>query len=148
MNRKISSTAFLLFLAINLSCCAKPVANQCGQNDTELIQLVATPKKFLNKKINISGEFYSFSTLSLDYKKALRSSKDFIGIILARPDHNEIPLVELKLSAPIAMFKDKNLTIKHGDKISIKGKVYGIELGEPWLEVSEIQIIDKAKDNG
>ncbi len=111
----------------------------------ELKELVAKPKDFLNKKLTIEGDFYSFSSLSLDYKKALRESKDFIGIILSRPDKKDIPLVELKISAPLELFKNEDISIDHGDKLRLNTKVYAVALGEPWLELKDLEIIKKVE---
>ena len=93
----------------------------------------------------IAGEFNSFSTLPLDYEKAMRSSKDYIGLVLSRPDQPDIPLVELKLAAALKMFKDNSINIEHGNKVILKAKVYAIALGEPWLEVDNIEV---ETDNG
>lgn len=112
---------------------------------TKLKELVAHPKKYLNKKVDIEGEFHSFSSLSLDYPKALKDSKEFIGIILSRPDEAEIPLVELKISVPLEMFKSKDISIERGDKLHLNSKVYAVALGEPWLEVKDLTIVEKAK---
>ena len=112
---------------------------------TSLKELVSSPKKFMNKKLTIEGKFHSFSSLSLDYPKAMKSSKEFIGIILSRPDQEEIPLVELKISAPVEMFKSENISIAHGDKLQLNSKVYAIALGEPWLEVKDLKILEKAE---
>lgn len=120
--------------------------NKCTAEFTELHNLILKPKDFLNKDIVIEGEFHSFSTIPLDYEKAMRSSKDFIGLVLARPDQTEIPLVELKLAAPLTMFKDENINIEHGDLVSLEAKVYAVALGEPWLEVTKIDIEKKAKE--
>lgn len=121
--------------------------NKCKFEATKLFDLVAKPKDFLNKDIVVTGEFYSFSTIPLDYEKALKSSKDFIGLILARPDQTEIPLVELKILAPLEMFKEQNINIEHGDIVSFEGKVYAVALGEPWLEITSIEIEEHVKDN-
>lgn len=110
-----------------------------------LKDLVSKPKDYLNKKVTIEGEFHSFSSLSLDYPKALKDSKEYIGIILSRPDNAEIPLVELKLSAPLEMFKDKNISIAQGDKLRLSSKVYAVALGEAWLEVKDLELLEKAK---
>lgn len=75
----------------------------------------------------------------------MKSSKEYIGIILNRPDMEDIPLVELKISVPLDMFKSKNLSIAHGDKLELNSKVYAIALGEPWLEVRDLEIVEKAK---
>lgn len=112
---------------------------------TSLKELVTEPKHFLNNKITIQGKFHSFSSLSLDYDKAMKSSKEYIGIILSRPDLEDIPLVELKISVPLEMFKSKNITIGHGDKLELNSKVYAVALGEPWLEVKDLEIIEKAE---
>lgn len=109
-----------------------------------LKDLVASPKQYLNKKIEIEGDFNSFSSLSLDYQKALKDSKEFIGIILNRPDVPEIPLVELKISVPLEMFKNDNISIEYGDKLHLTSKVYAVALGEPWLEVKSLEVIKKA----
>ena len=111
---------------------------------TSLKNLVASPKDFLNKKIDIEGEFHSFSSLSLDYPKALKDSKEFIGIILSRTDEKEITLVELKISVPLEMFKSEKISINHGDKLRLTSKVYAVALGEPWLEVKSLEILEKA----
>ena len=75
----------------------------------------------------------------------MKSSKEFIGVILSRPDQKEIPLVELKISIPLEMFKDENISIEHGDKLQLNSKVYAVALGEPWLEVRDLEIIEKAE---
>jgi hypothetical protein len=113
---------------------------------TKLKELVAQPKKYLNKKVDIEGEFHSFSSLSLDYPKALKDSKEYIGIILSRPDEAEIPLVELKISVPLEMFKSKDISIERGDKLHLNSKVYAVALGEPWLEVRDLTVVKKAKE--
>jgi hypothetical protein len=118
------------------------VSPVCLGEPVELVDLVSEPSKFLGKKIVLEGEFYSFSTLALDYEPAMRSSKDFIGLVLARPDQTEIPLVELKIAASLKSFKEKNINLEHGNKLAIKGKVYAVSLGEPWMDVEEISIID------
>jgi len=143
---KIKIIVALCFLAI-LSSASFAAKNKCKLEPTKLFDLVAKPKDFMNKEVVITGEFYSFSTIPLDYDKALRSSKDFIGLILARPDQTEIPLVELKLLAPLEMFKEQNINIEHGDIVSLEGKVYAVALGEPWLEITDIEIEEHVKDS-
>ncbi len=114
--------------------------NKCKEPSVPLKNIVAEPKKYLGKTVFIEGEFYSFSTLALDYNRAMRSSKDFIGIVLARPDKKEIPLVELKLAAPLKMFKETSLNVEHGNRVTLKAKVFAVALGEPWLDVEEIEV--------
>jgi len=117
------------------------IPSVCLGEPTELVDLVSEPAKYLGKKIVIEGEFYSFSTLALDYEPAMRSSKDYIGLVLARPDQTEIPLVELKIAAALKNFKEKNINLEHGNKLAIKGKVYAVALGEPWVDVEEISLL-------
>ena len=135
----------LLLITLMLPQQLNAVSNKCKEETVALIDLVADPKKFLGKKVVIEGEFNSFSTLPLDYAKAMRSSKDFIGLVLSRPDQQEIPLVELKLAAPLKMFKDNSINIEHGDVVILRGKVYAVALGEPWLELDSIEV---DADNG
>ncbi len=122
---------------------------QCDAPPMATYDLVASPAKYKNKHVALEGEFYAFSTLPLDYKNAMRSSKDYVGIVLTRPDHAKIPLVELKLAVPIKMFKDDEVLsgVEHGDKVRVEGKVFAVALGEPWVDVSELKIKEKiAKD--
>lgn len=113
---------------------------------TTSLNIVANPTKFLNKKVKMQATFDKFSTLGLDYEKALRASTDYIGILIQRDDvidHN-IPLSEMKL------FLSKELAEKHidldtGDKIEIIAKEFSTALGDPWLDVEKITVIKKAK---
>jgi hypothetical protein len=119
--------------------------NSCNIELTPIVDVAAEPKKFLGKTLAMEGTFYSFSTLPLDYPAAMRSSKDFIGIVLSRPDYLEIPLVELKLAVPIKKFKDDSLSgLEHGDVIQVRGKVYAVALGEPWIELDSIVVVKKS----
>ena len=140
---RISKLSILLILLLSLTQSGFAKNNTIAI--TKLQDLVGDPKGYLNKKINIEGEFHSYSSLSLDYEKAYRDPKEFIGIILSRPDEKEIPLVELKLSAPLEMFKDEDITIERGDKLRLNSKVYAVALGEPWLEIKDLEVIKKAK---
>ena len=132
----------LVFLVFTDTAVQSKIPSVCLGEPTELVDLVSEPSKFLGKKIVLEGEFYSFSTLALDYEPAMRSSKDFIGLVLARPDQTEIPLVELKIAAALKTFKDKNLNLEHGNKLAIRGKVFAVALGEPWVDVEEISLVE------
>jgi hypothetical protein len=135
---------FILMTLCVLTCGSgsSKLSSLCLGEPTKLVDLVSEPAKFLGKRIVIEGEFYSFSTLALDYEPAMRNSKDFIGLVLARPDQTEIPLVELKIAAALKTFKEKNINLEHGNKLAIRGKVYAVALGEPWLDVEEISLIE------
>jgi len=130
-----------ILLVFTLVSGSAKIPSVCLGEPTELVDLVSEPAKYLGKKIVIEGEFYSFSTLALDYEPAMRSSKDYIGLVLARPDQTEIPLVELKIAAALKNFKEKNINLEHGNKLAIKGKVYAVALGEPWVDVEEISLL-------
>ncbi len=122
----------------------KPQAQQPLK--TTSLEIVANPSKFLNKTVKMQATFDKFSTLGLDYKKAMRSSTDYIGILIQRDDvidHN-IPLSEMKL------FLKKDLAEKHidldtGDKIEIVAKEFSTALNDPWLDVENLTVIKKAK---
>ena len=114
--------------------------------NTTSLSIVNNPAKYLNKTVKIQATFDKFSTLGLDYKKALRESKDYIGILIQRDDvldHN-IPLSEMKL------FMKKDLAEKHidldsGDRIEIVAKEFSVALNDPWLDIISINVIKKAK---
>ncbi len=124
-------------------------SSHCDEPPLDTYAIVSEPLKFKGKKVILEGEFYSFSTLALDYKAAFRPSKDFVAIVLARPDHPKIPLVELKIAVPIRMFKeDESLSsLEHGDIIRLEAKVFAVALGEAWLDVSELKIKTKITKN-
>lgn len=130
-----------LFVFTNIAS-VSAFSSKCIGDPTPLVDLVSEPAKYLGKKIVLEGEFYAFSTLALDYEPAMRNSKDFIGIVLARPDHEEIPLVELKLAAPLKIFKDNSISLEHGHKVLVKGKVYAVALGEPWIDIEEFSVVE------
>ncbi len=145
MRVKLHFLNCLLLILLLVPQPALTISNKCKEEPVPLSELVSEPKKFLGKRVSISGEFHSFSTLPLDYKNAMRSSKDYIGLVLARPDQKEIPLVELKLAAPLKLFKDNSINIENGNKVTLKCKVFAVALGEPWLDVETIEV---EPDNG
>jgi hypothetical protein len=110
------------------------------------IDLVRQPEDYLGKTVQFKGVFNSFSALGLDYKKALRDSKDFISVLVLRPDVNpsfKIPLSELKLFYPRK--KSEAVTqLDAGDTVQITGTVFSTALGEPWVEISTLTIEAKA----
>lgn len=163
MNKKIIlSSIFLLFLLIFTSTISKgfcqgaqiikPQAKQAqGVNkqiplNTTALAIVSNPSKYLNKTVKIQATFDKFSTLGLDYNKALRKSNDYIGILIQRDDvidHN-IPLSEMKLFLKKDL-AEKYIDLDTGDKIEIVAKEFSVALGDPWLDVNSINIIKKNK---
>ncbi|MBR2069010.1 MAG: hypothetical protein IJ877_04525 [Candidatus Gastranaerophilales bacterium] len=114
--------------------------------NTTPLNIVANPDKFLNKTVKMQATFDKFSTLGLDYNKALRLSTKYIGILIQRDDvvDHDIPLSEMKL------FLTKELAEKHidldaGDKIELTATVFSTALGDPWLDVTSLSVIKKAK---
>ena len=90
--------------------------------NTTSLNIVANPHKYLNKTIKMQATFDKFSTLGLDYSKALRESSKYIGILIQRDDvldHN-IPLSEMKL------FMKKELAEKHIDLDTGDKEVFSI----------------------
>ena len=114
--------------------------------ETTSLNIVNNPSKFLNKRVKMQATFDKFSSLGLDYNKALRPATKYIGILIQRDDvsdHN-IPLSEMKL------FLTKELAEKHidldtGDKIELTATVFSTALGDPWLDVKSLRVIKKAK---
>ena len=112
--------------------------------NTAPLSVVATPQKYLNKTVVMKATFDKFSTLGLDYKKAMRSSSDYIGFLIQRDDvddHN-VPLSEMKLFIK-RDYAEKFIELDTGDKIQITGKVFSNALGDPWIDVSKITILQK-----
>ncbi len=94
----------------------------------------------------MNATFDKFSTLGLDYKKALRESKDYIGFLIQRDDvqdHN-IPLSEMKLFLK-RDYAEKFIDLDTGDRIEITGHVFSNALGDAWIDVNNITVLKKAK---
>ena len=156
MNKKtILTTALILSLSVFANVYNQTYAANAQSAKTQAVKvpinttslnIVNNPQKFLNKRVKIQATFDKFSTLGLDYSKALRESSKYIGILIQRDDvvdHN-IPLSEMKL------FMKKELAEKHidldtGDKIEIVAKVFSTALNDPWLDIETLNVIKKAK---
>ncbi len=110
------------------------------------LDVAANPVKYLNQNIVMNATFDKFSTLGLDYKKALRESKDYIGFLIQRDDvqdHN-IPLSEMKLFLK-RDYAEKFIDLDTGDRIEITGHVFSNALGDAWIDVNNITVLKKAK---
>jgi hypothetical protein len=107
-------------------------------------ELVEKPQEYLNKNVKFTAKFFAFSSLALDYKPALRSSKSYLSFLVLR-SHNHIPLSELKLALPIPKEKDPEnqliAVLKDGDTVELSGHVFSTALGEPWMDVQHIKKI-------
>ncbi len=108
------------------------------------LDVVNHPNNYLNKKIKMNATFDKFSTLGLDYKPAFRNSKEYISFLIRRNDvvDHVVPLSEMKLflKRDIA---EKFIDLESGDKIEVYGRVFSSALGDPWIEVEHLKIIQK-----
>ncbi len=109
------------------------------------MELVANPKNYLNKNIEITALFDKFSTIGLDYPPVNKSSKDYISFMIKRPDVQSkdysIPYSEIKFI--IKRDKaEKLIDLESGDKIKITGKVFSDALGDPWVDVDEVKVLE------
>ena len=145
MFTKIKNIAFAVLFAavltISPALCA-PASN--APLAVTPLNVVAAPQKYLNKTVIMKATFDKFSTLGLDYKKAMRSSADYIGFLIQRDDvvdHN-VPLSEMKLFIK-RDYAEKFIELDTGDKIQITGKVFSNALGDPWIDVTKITILQK-----
>ncbi|MEW5820545.1 MAG: hypothetical protein AB1782_10175 [Cyanobacteriota bacterium] len=120
------------------------------------VDLVGEPQKHLNEYVLIKGTFDKYTTLGLDYKPALKDSKEYISFLIRRPDVKSkkyvIPLSELKLIIARKM-AEQYTSLETGDDIIIYGQVFSSALNDPWVEVDHIvsktkNIEEPPKDNG
>ena len=109
-------------------------------------ELISNSQKYLNRNIKMNATFDKFSTLGLDYKPALRSSEEYIGILIRRDDVTDyvMPLPEIKifLKRKVA---EKYIDLETGDKICIEGKVFSTALSDAWVDVTKLTIISSKK---
>ncbi len=143
--KKISVTVFTVFL-LAMANVYGAANQQSAVINTTSLNIVAHPDKYLNKTVKMQATFDKFSTLGLDYNKAMRPSTKYIGILIQRDDvaNHNIPLSEMKL------FLTKELAEKHidldtGDKIELTANMFSNALGDPWLDVKSLNVIKKAK---
>ena len=124
---------------------------EINENDFQpalLGALLEKPQDFIGKKIRFRGKFSSFTTLALDYKPALRKSKDYISICIFRPD-SKVPLSELKLAYPVKEAKENQVIrdLEEGDLIEIFGEGFSAALDEPWIDILLIKKLESASKN-
>lgn len=108
------------------------------------LQLVEQPGVYMEKEIKFQAQFHKFSTLGLDYDKAMRDSKDYISVLIKRPDVPEkyvIPLSELKLIIKRDEAEEM-LDMESGDKVEITGKVFSSALNDPWVDIYELSSLE------
>lgn len=116
--------------------------------ETQALSLLKNVDTWVGQKVSFEGTFITFSPYALDYKGAMRESKDFVAFLIERPDvkQHTIPLSELKLIFPRKK-ADSVMDLEGGDKIMIKGQVFSAALGDPWVDVDEVIILQKTPDS-
>ncbi len=144
--KKVIPLAIMFLFLLKTNAQAAVSAQQDVIINATSLNIVASPNKYLNKTVKMQATFDKFSTLGLDYNKAMRPSTKYIGILIQRDDviNHNIPLSEMKL------FLTKELAEKHidldtGDKIELTATVFSTALGDPWLDVKSLRVIKKAK---
>lgn len=153
MNLKNISLLLLLLIGFNpvlaaIEAPVKPVEQKVIKPtfiNVKPLELVNNPTKYLNQKVLIDGKFDKFTTLGLDYKKAYKDSSVFIGFLLQRDDvkNHNIPLSELKLFVK-RDYAEKFIDLNTGDKISLSGTVFSNALGDAWVNIETIEVLEKA----
>lgn len=144
MFTKIKNITLTVLFSALLTFTPSFAADNNSAISTTPLNVVAAPQKYLNKTVTMKATFDKFSTLGLDYKKAMRSSSDYIGFLIQRDDvvdHN-VPLSEMKLFIK-RDYAEKFIELDTGDKIQITGKVFSNALGDPWIDINKITILQK-----
>lgn len=93
----------------------------------------------------MKAKFDKFSTLGLDYKPALKSSDDYISFLIKRNDtQHSIPLSEMKLFLKRDV-AEKFIDLKSDDMVYIEGTVFSDALGDAWVDVSKLEVLNSNK---
>jgi hypothetical protein len=114
-------------------------------------QLIEKPHEYLNKNVRFTANFYAFSSLALDYKPAMRASKQYLSFLVTK-ETSKVPLSEIKLAYLMPKENDekenKLLTqLKEGDQVEITGKVFNTALDDPWLDVLKLKKLKSAPEH-
>ncbi len=124
----------------------QPAAVQLDTMNVRPLDVVNSPKLYLNKTITMNAKFDKFSTLGLDYKPAFKSSEDYISFLIKRDDTNyDIPLSEMKLFLKREE-AEKFIELKTDDEISITGVMFSDALGDAWVDVKSLTVVKKAPE--
>jgi hypothetical protein len=113
--------------------------------------LVDHPAEYLNKNVKFTALFSGYNNLAVDYKPAMRSSKNYLSFSVFR-EHSHVPLSELKLAMVNPKDEKDKLTalllkLKEKDEIEVIGKVFNTALDEPWVDVLKLSLIKAAPDD-
>lgn len=133
----------ILALSTNFTAIAATTQKPIQYTNVAALEIVQKPNAYMNKYVKINAVFNKFSTIGLDYKPAMRSSKEYISFLIKRDDvkNNVIPLSELKIF--IKRDKaEKLVDLETGNKIEIKGKVFSNALGDAWMDAYEVKNLE------
>ena len=132
---------------VNAQPAVAPAINNTIQTENLVnpLNIVNSPKFYLNKKVCLKAKFDKFSTLGLDYKPALKSSDDYISFLIKRNDtQHSIPLSEMKLFLKRDV-AEKFIDLKSDDMVYIEGTVFSDALGDAWVDVSKLEVLNSNK---
>lgn len=144
MGTCFANTTFSNYINTSATVINAPSAPQIQYTDVNALDVVSNPYKYLNRNIRIKAKFDKFSTLGLDYPPVNRPHEKYISFLIQRPDitNHNIPLSEFKifLSKELA---EKNINLDTGDEIAFTGKIFSTALGDAWMDVDSIQVVNK-----
>ncbi len=113
------------------------------------LTLLQDPGKLIGEKFSFEATFSSFNPYAVDYKGAMRSSKDYVAFLIQRPDvtSHDIPLSELKLIYSRKKAEKDMMNVETGDKLLIQGKVFSAALGDSWMDVTDVTLVKKGPEH-
>lgn len=106
------------------------------------VAIVRNPGFYVGKKVTFKAKFDKFSTLGLDYQPAMRSSEEYITLLILNPEikTHDMPLSELKIFMN-RKEAEKHIDLNSGDEVEIAGTVFSKALGDAWLNVDSFSIV-------
>lgn len=118
--------------------------NPANYKEVSALSVVANPNSYLGKQIKMKAAFDKFSTLGLDYKPAYRDAQKYISFLIKRDDVKDhtVPLSEMKIFI-LRTDAEKFIDLDSGDIVEIYGKVFSNALGDPWVDVDKLVILEK-----
>lgn len=163
MKNKIKLILVLMAVSVSFGLCSnavvKTTTNTAPKTTTEVqtpqiknqtyervnpLDVVANPKKYLNKHVTIKGTFDKFSILGLDYKPAFRSSEKYITFLIKRDDslNKLVPLSEMKIFLK-REDAEKHVDLTSGDEVEFNGFVFSNALGDVWIDVDKFTVLNQ-----
>jgi hypothetical protein len=107
--------------------------------------LLKNPQPYLHKPVVFSGTFSTFSSLGLDYKPALREAKNYVTVLLFRPDvlpAHKIPLSEVKIFIR-RKESEKLPDLETNYVVTIEGIPFSTALGDVWVDLTKVTVTQK-----